>query len=179
MSRIGKKPIDIPAGVEVNIEPNNRVTVKGAKGELESVFSTEMLIERENDVITVKRPSDEPIHRSLHGLTRTLIANMVIGVSSGFEKTLEIVGVGYRASLKGENLEVLAGYSHPVVIDKIPGIEFDVPIPTRVVIRGANKQLVGEVAANIRAIRKPEPYKGKGIKYQNEVIRRKVGKTAK
>lgn len=178
MSRIGRKPVDIPAGVEVNIE-GNRVSVKGPKGELSNTFSTEMIIERNDNQIIVKRPSDAPVHRSLHGLTRTLIANMITGVSTGFEKTMEIVGVGYRASLKGDKLEILAGYSHPIVIDKIPGIQFDVPIPTKIVVRGADKQMVGEVAANIRAIRKPEPYKGKGIKYQDEYIRRKVGKTAK
>lgn len=178
MSRIGRKPIDIPAGVEVTISENT-VTAKGPKGQLERTLPAAMIIERSGDQITVQRPNDEPFHRSLHGLTRTLIDNMLIGVNLGFEKTLEIVGVGYRASIKGEGLEILAGYSHPVLVDKIDGIQFEVPIPTRIVVRGANKEKVGEVAANIRAIRKPEPYKGKGIKYQGEHIRRKVGKTAK
>lgn len=178
MSRIGRKPIDIPAGVDVVIE-GKKVTAKGPNGELSSVFSDEMGIERVENEIHVTRPSDEPVHRSLHGLTRSLINNMVVGVNTGFSKTLEIVGVGYRAAPKGEGLEILAGYSHPVAIDPIKGIKFEVPIPTRIIVSGADKQMVGEVAANIRAVRKPEPYKGKGIKYQDEKIRRKVGKTAK
>ena len=178
MSRIGLKPVDIPTGVEVKIE-NNSVTAKGPKGELSQEFREEIIIERVDDQILVKRPSDEPFYKALHGLTRSLINNMVIGVSKGFEKKLEIVGVGYKAQIKGKSLEVLAGFSHPVVVKAVEGIEFDVPIPTKIVVRGADKQKVGEVAANIRSIRKPEPYKGKGIKYEGEHVRRKVGKTAK
>ncbi len=178
MSRVGLKPVDIPSGVEVKIEKNSVIT-KGPKGELSQEFQEEMMIERVEDQILVKRPSDEPFYRALHGLTRSLINNMVVGVHQGFEKTLEIVGVGYRAQMKGKNLEVQAGYSHPVVVEAITGIEFEVPIPTKIVIRGADKQQVGEVAANIRSIRRPEPYKGKGIKYEGEHVRRKVGKTAK
>lgn len=178
MSRIGLKPVDIPAGVEVKIEKNS-VTAKGPKGELSALFQEKLIIERVEDQVLVKRVSDEPFYRALHGLTRSLINNMVIGVSQGFEKTLEIVGVGYKAQLKGKNLEVLAGYSHPVIVKAVEGIEFEVPIPTKIIVKGADKQQVGEVAANIRSIRKPEPYKGKGIKYEGEHIRRKVGKTAK
>ncbi len=178
MSRIGRMPIEIPAGVEVVID-GHKITAKGPKGELSGDFSKEMRIERVDDTIVVTRPSDEPAHRSLHGLTRSLINNMVVGVSAGFTKTLEIVGVGYRAAMKGASVEIAAGFSHPVVVDPVAGISFEVPIPTRIVISGADKQVVGEVAANIRKIRPPEPYKGKGIKYQGEYIRRKVGKTAK
>ncbi|MDP1808123.1 MAG: 50S ribosomal protein L6 [Actinomycetota bacterium] len=178
MSRIGRKPIDIPAGVDVVIE-GKKVTAKGPNGELSGVFADVLGIERVDNEILVTRPTDEPVHRSLHGLTRSLINNMVVGVSTGFNKTLEIVGVGYRAAKKGEGIEIAAGYSHPVIIDPIKGINFEVPIPTRIVVSGADKQMVGEVAAKIRAVRKPEPYKGKGIKYQDEKIRRKVGKTAK
>lgn len=178
MSRIGLKPINIPGGVDVRIE-NNSVTAKGPNGELSQNFSADMIIEMAENQIMVKRPTDQPIHRSLHGLTRSLIDNMVVGVSRGFQKTLEIVGVGYRAQKKGNGLEIALGFSHPVIIDEIKGIEFDVPIPTKIIIKGADKQQVGEVAAKIRSLRKPEPYKGKGIKYENEHIRRKVGKTAK
>lgn len=178
MSRIGRKPITIPAGVEVVVD-GQKVKAKGPKGELSGVFVDEMKIEHIDNEIQVTRPSDEPVHRSLHGLTRSLINNMVVGVSEGFSKTLDIVGVGYKATKKGEGLEIAAGYSHPVIVDAIKGINFEVPMPTRIVISGADKQMVGEVAANIRSIRKPEPYKGKGIKYQDERIRRKVGKTAK
>lgn len=178
MSRIGKKPIEIPSGVEVEIT-GHKVITKGPRGELSGVFSPEINIARADNQIVVTRPSDAPTHRSLHGLTRSLINNMVIGVSAGFEKTLEIVGVGYRAAKKGEGLEIAAGYSHPVVVEPVAGINFEVPIPTRIVISGADKQQVGEVAAKIRAVRPPEPYKGKGIKYAGEFIRRKVGKTAK
>jgi large subunit ribosomal protein L6 len=178
MSRIGKQPIDIPSGVEIKLT-GNELTVKGPKGELVQSLPAEMTLTHEENQILVARPSDSPQHRSLHGLTRTLANNMVIGVSQGYQKTLEIVGVGYRATAKGQGLDIAAGFSHPVVIDPIPGIEFEVPIPTRIVIRGIDKQLVGETAARIRRLRPPEPYKGKGIKYEGEHIRRKVGKTAK
>jgi large subunit ribosomal protein L6 len=178
MSRIGRKPIDIPAGVEVEID-GSRVAAKGPKGELSATFVPEIGITREDNQLVITRPSDQPSHRALHGLTRALINNMVTGVNTGFQKTLEIVGVGYRATQKGEGLEIAAGYSHPVTIDAVKGIKFEVPIPTRIIISGIDKQAVGEVAAKIRAIRPPEPYKGKGIKYAGEHIRRKVGKTAK
>jgi large subunit ribosomal protein L6 len=178
MSRIGRQPIDIPSGVEVTIE-GSTVTVKGPKGTLSQTVSQEMLLAKEDGVLTVSRPSDERLHRSLHGLTRTLIANMVAGVTNGYEKRLEIVGVGYRAALKGSDLEMALGFSHPVVFPAPQGIEFEVPAPTRITIRGIDKQLVGQVAANIRKVRKPEPYKGKGIRYEGEFVRRKAGKAAK
>ncbi len=177
MSRIGKAPIPVPEGVKIDIAPGY-VTVEGPNGRLEQRVSDEMLIEMAEGVLSVSRPSDAPTHRSLHGLTRTLVANMVTGVTTGFQKRLEIVGVGYRASLKGSDLEVLVGYSHPVVVSPPEGIEFEVPAPTQIVVKGIDKQRVGQIAANIRAIRKPEPYKGKGIRYQGEVVRRKVGKRA-
>jgi len=177
MSRVGSSPIKIPSGVEVAID-GSTLRVKGPKGQLEKSFCSEITVKKDNDVLYVERPTDSKRHKSLHGLTRTLIANMVIGVSTGFEKNLEIVGVGYRAALKGSNVEILVGYSHPVTVKKIEGIEFEVPAPNKIVVKGADKQLVGEIAAEIRAIRKPEPYKGKGIKYAGEHIRRKVGKTA-
>jgi large subunit ribosomal protein L6 len=163
--------------VKIDIAPGY-VTVEGPNGRLEQRVSDEMLIEMAEGVLSVSRPSDAPTHRSLHGLTRTLVANMVTGVTTGFQKRLEIVGVGYRASLKGSDLEVLVGYSHPVVVSPPEGIEFEVPAPTQIVVKGIDKQRVGQIAANIRAIRKPEPYKGKGIRYQGEVVRRKVGKRA-
>jgi large subunit ribosomal protein L6 len=178
MSRIGRQPIDIPSGVEVTIE-GSTVTVKGPKGTLSQTVSQEMLLAKDDGVLTVSRPSDERLHRSLHGLTRTLIANMVAGVTNGYEKRLEIVGVGYRAALKGSDLEMALGFSHQVVFPAPQGIEFEVPAPTRITIRGIDKQLVGQVAANIRKIRKPEPYKGKGIRYEGEFVRRKAGKAAK
>jgi large subunit ribosomal protein L6 len=178
LSRIGKQPIAIPSGVEVTVD-GARVAVKGPRGALEQTFSSEMRIQLEDATLTVERPSDERSHRALHGLTRTLIANMVEGVTNGFEKRLEIVGVGYRAALKGADLEVAAGYSHPVPFPAPDGIEFEVPAPTRIVVRGIDKQLVGEVAAQIRKIRKPEPYKGKGIRYEGEHVRKKAGKAAK
>lgn len=178
MSRIGKKPIEIPSGVEVKIE-GSEVFVKGPKGELTQMLPVAMKIAQEDGTVIVTRPTDSPMHRSLHGLTRTLVSNMVTGVNQGYAKTLEIVGVGYKAIPKGEGLEIAAGFSHPVIIDPIPGIAFQVPIPTRVIISGIDKQLVGETAARIRRLRPPEPYKGKGIKYEGEKIRRKVGKTAK
>lgn len=154
------------------------VSVKGPKGQLEQQVHPDMLISLEDDTLKVARPSEAKDHRALHGLTRSLLANMVAGVTQGYEKRLEIVGVGYRAALKGKDLEVQVGYSHPVVVDPPEGIEFEVPAPTQVVVRGIDKQKVGQVAANIRAIRKPEPYKGKGIRYQGEYVRRKVGKRA-
>lgn len=178
MSRIGKKPIEIPAGVSVDII-NNEIKVKGQKGELSYTFSSDLTVSKEDNKVIVTRPSDEARFRALHGLTRTLIANMVTGVFEGYQKTLEIVGVGYRAALKGNNLEIAVGYSNPVVVKSVPGVTFEVPAPNKVVIKGVDKQLVGQVAANIRKIRAPEPYKGKGIKYLGERIRRKAGKTAK
>jgi large subunit ribosomal protein L6 len=178
VSRIGKQPIAIPSGVEVNVD-GLRVAVKGPRGSLEQSFSPEMRIVLEDGVVRVERPSDERTHRSLHGLTRTLIANMVDGVTKGFEKRLEIVGVGYRAALKGSDLEIAAGYSHPVPFRAPDGIEFEVPAPNRIVVRGNDKQQVGEIAAQIRKIRKPEPYKGKGIRYEGEHVRKKAGKAAK
>ena len=178
MSRVGKKPIDIPDGVEIEVN-GPKVRVKGPKGELSGDFSPDMDIQKVGTQILVERPSDQPNHRSLHGLTRSLIDNMAMGVSKGFSKTLEIVGVGYRATKKGEGMEIAVGYSNAVAFDAVPNITLDVPIPTRIVISGVDKQLVGQVAAQIRAIRPPEPYKGKGIRYADEHVRRKVGKTAK
>lgn len=178
MSRIGKQPIPVPSGVEVAINANE-VTVKGPKGTLTQTFDKDMIIELEDGAIVVKRPSDERRHRSLHGLTRTLIANMVQGVSEGFSKELEIVGVGYRAALKGSDLDLSLGFSHPVVIKPEAGITFEVPAPTKIVVRGIDKQRVGQVAAEIRKIRPPEPYKGKGVRYAGEHVRRKLGKAAK
>jgi len=177
MSRIGKAPIAIPSGVEVTVT-GNTVTVKGPKGELSLNVHPNMSIRVSDGMMTVERPDDSRLNRSLHGLTRTLLANMVTGVTVGFEKKLEIQGVGYRASKKGSDLEILVGYSHPVVVSPPNNIEFEVPTPTQIVVKGIDKQLVGQVAANIRAIRKPEPYKGKGIRYEGEVVRRKVGKRA-
>ena len=179
MSRIGRQPIEIPSGVDVKVGDDALVTVKGPRGSLSQRLHTEMKVVQEDGVIRVERPSDEGFHRSLHGLTRTLIANMVEGVTKGYEKRLAIVGVGYRASLKGKALELAVGYSHPVTVPAMEGIEFVVPTPTQIVVRGNDKQQVGEVAANIRKIRKPEPYKGKGIRYENEFVRKKAGKAAK
>jgi large subunit ribosomal protein L6 len=178
MSRIGRQPIPVPSGVEVKVD-ESRVAVKGPRGTLEQTFHADMRILQEDGTLRVERPSDERLHRSLHGLTRTLLANMVQGVTGGFEKRLEIQGVGYRASLKGSDLEILVGYSHPVLFPAPPGIEFEVPSPTRIVVRGNDKQQVGEVAAEIRKVRKPEPYKGKGIRYEGEFVRKKAGKAAK
>jgi len=177
MSRIGRQPITVPAGVSVAIEPE-LVTVNGPKGELHERVSRDMKVEQVDQTITVSRPTDRGEHRSLHGLTRTLIANMVQGVTDGFEKRLEIQGVGYRAALRGRDLELALGYSHPVEIKAPDGIEFEVPQPTRITVRGASKQQVGEIAAIIRKQRKPEPYKGKGIRYEGEYVARKVGKRA-
>jgi large subunit ribosomal protein L6 len=179
MSRIGRQPIEVPSGVDVVVSDGNLVTVKGPRGTLSRSLHPEMRIVSEEGVVRVERPSDEGTHRALHGLTRSLLANMVEGVTKGFEKRLSIVGVGYRAALRGTDLEIQAGYSHPVVVPKPDGIEFEVPQPTSIVVRGNDKQQVGEVAANIRKIRKPEPYKGKGIRYEDEHVRKKAGKAAK
>jgi large subunit ribosomal protein L6 len=177
MSRIGRQPIAVPAGVTIAIEPE-RVTVNGPRGELSERIPRAMEVEQADGELLVKRPTDRGEHRALHGLTRSLIANMVVGVTDGFEKRLEIVGVGYRAQLRGRDLELALGYSHPVSIKAPDGIEFEVPQPTRIVVKGASKQQVGEVAATIRKQRKPEPYKGKGIRYEGEYVPRKVGKRA-
>ena len=177
MSRIGKKPVVIPAGVTVNVAEGNVVTVKGPKGELTNTFNADMILNVEGNVLTVSRPTDEANHRALHGLTRTLIANMVEGVEKGFSKELEVNGVGYRADKKGNQLVMRLGYSHEVIMDEIPGITVEVPSPNKIIIRGIDKQVVGQFAAEVRGKRPPEPYKGKGIKYVDEVIRRKVGKT--
>jgi large subunit ribosomal protein L6 len=177
MSRIGRKPIPVPEAVTVEVGPG-RVAVKGPRGELAQVLSTEMKVEQSDGVLTVDRPTNRGEHRALHGLTRSLIANMVEGVTEGFEKRLEIQGVGYRAQLKGKDLELALGYSHPVSIDAPDGIEFEVPQPTEIIVRGIDKQLVGQVAADIRKRRPPEPYKGKGIRYRGEHVARKVGKRA-
>jgi large subunit ribosomal protein L6 len=177
MSRIGKKPIQIPDGVTVSIGPG-RVTVNGPRGELSQAVSPAMRIEQSDGTLTVERPTDRGEHRALHGLTRTLIANMIEGVTSGFEKRLEIQGVGYRARLRGSDLEMALGFSHPVSLPAPEGIEFEVPQPTEVIVRGIDKQLVGEVAARVRKQRPPEPYKGKGVRYAGEYVRRKVGKRA-
>ena len=177
MSRIGRKPIPVPSGVTVTVEPE-LVTVKGPKGELSERINRDITVTQDGDQIVVTRPTDRGEHRALHGLTRSLVANMVEGVTDGFTKTLEIQGVGYRAQLKGKNLELALGYSHPVNIDAPEGIEFEVPMPTKIVVKGISKQAVGEIAANIRKQRKPEPYKGKGIRYEGEYVARKVGKRA-
>jgi large subunit ribosomal protein L6 len=177
MSRIGRKPIPVPAGVTVAIEPES-VRVNGPKGELVERIHRDITVEQNDDVLTVTRPTDRGEHRAMHGLYRSLVANMVIGVTEGYAKTLEIQGVGYRAVLKGRDLELALGYSHPVSIKAPDGIEFDVPQPTRVIVKGIDKQLVGEIAANIRKQRPPEPYKGKGIRYEGEYVARKVGKRA-
>ena len=178
MSRIGRQPIEIPGGVDVLIE-GSHVSVKGPRGTLERTLHPEMRIVQEVGSVRVERPSDEAIHRSLHGLTRTLVANMVEGVTKGYEKRLEIVGVGYRATMRGQDLEIAAGFSHPVVVTQPEGLEFEVPTPTRITVRGNDKQAVGEMAAKIRKIRPPEPYKGKGIRYEGEHVRKKAGKAAK
>jgi len=177
MSRIGKQPILVPAGVDVTIGANNEITVKGAKGTLVQTMSSEMTIKKDGDAIIVERPSDQKEHRALHGLTRTLIANMVIGVSEGYQKQLEINGVGYRAAKQGNKLVMNLGYSHQVEMEEIDGIKIDVPQPNQIIISGYDKQKVGQFAAQVREKRPPEPYKGKGIKYIDEVIRRKEGKT--
>jgi large subunit ribosomal protein L6 len=178
VSRIGKQPIPVPSGVEVTIE-GSKVTVKGPKGTLSHVFNEDMTIALEDGILTVTRPSDERHHRSLHGLSRTLLSNMVVGVSEGFSKNLEIVGVGYRAVMKGSDIEMALGFSHPVLVKAEDGISFEVPVPTKITVRGIDKQRVGQVAAEIRKWRQPEPYKGKGVRYEGEHVRRKLGKTAK
>ncbi len=177
MSRIGKKPIPVPIGVTISIEPEV-VRVNGPRGELHQRVPRDITVTRDGDQLVVTRPTDRGEHRALHGLTRSLVANMVEGVTSGFQKTLEIQGVGYRAQLKGRDLELALGYSHPVSIKAPEGIEFEVPQPTRVIVKGNSKQAVGELAANIRKARPPEPYKGKGIRYEGEYVARKVGKRA-
>jgi large subunit ribosomal protein L6 len=177
MSRIGRQPIPVPAGVNIAIDPG-RVMVNGPLGELTQQVPVRMTIERRDDELLVTRPTDRGEDRALHGLTRSLIANMVEGVTKGFEKRLEIQGVGYRAALRGTSLELNVGYSHPIVIDAPQGITFEVPAPTQVSVKGVDKQQVGEIAAEIRKVRPPEPYKGKGIRYEGEYVRRKVGKRA-
>jgi large subunit ribosomal protein L6 len=179
MSRVGRKPIPVPSGVDVTLE-GARVVVKGPKGTLERQVSPDMIISREADMLVVSRPSDGREHRSLHGLTRSLVSNMVVGVSDGFAKNLEIVGVGYRATAQGPTrIELALGFSHSVPVEAPEGITFEVPSPTRITVRGADKELVGQVAANIRKIRKPEPYKGKGVRYAGERVQRKAGKAGK
>ena len=177
MSRIGRMPITVPAGVTVTIADGNVVTVKGPKGELTRALRAEMIINQEGNTITVARPSDDKLHRSLHGLTRTLLNNMIIGVTDGYKKELEVNGVGYRVAKEGKNLVMNLGYSHQVIVPEIDGITIDVPGPNKIVISGCDKQAVGQFAAEVRVKRPPEPYKGKGIKYVDEVIRRKGGKT--
>ena len=178
MSRIGKAPITVPSGVDVTISGRN-VTVKGPKGSLSRDIPGEIVVRKEDSTLLVERPNDERQNRSLHGLSRTLVNNMVIGVTEGFKKELEIVGVGYRAEAQGENLRLALGFSHPVIIPAPAGISFEIPAQTRVIVVGIDKELVGQVAANIRSIRKHEPYKGKGVRYLNERVLRKAGKTGK
>ncbi len=179
MSRVGRLPIEVPAGVDVKVDGSN-VRVKGPKGELDWTFSPDMIIKQEDGTITVDRPTDQPMHRSLHGTTRTVINNMVVGVSKGFERVLEIEGVGYRAELDGKNLVLNVGFSHSVVVEPPDGISFDVDMKVRQIkVSGFDKQAVGQVAADIRKLRPPEPYKGKGIRYQGEYVRRKPGKAGK
>lgn len=178
MSRVGFKPIELPAGVELKVD-GNTVTVKGPKGQLEQEIPEGIRLVQDQNTITVERPNEEKYYKSLHGLTRSLVANMVEGVTKGFSKTLEINGVGYRAVKQGNKLVLSLGYSHPVEFEERPGIELEVPSPNRVIVKGIDKQRVGQMAAEIRSARKPEPYKGKGIKYENEIIRRKAGKAGK
>ena len=177
MSRIGRMPITVPAGVTVTVAAGNVVTVKGPKGELTRALSAEMTINQEGNLITVTRPSDEKAHRSLHGLTRTLLNNMIVGVTDGYKKELDVNGVGYRVAKDGKNLVMNIGFSHQVIVPEIEGISIEVPGPNKIIISGCDKQAVGQFAAEVREKRPPEPYKGKGIKYVDEVIRRKVGKT--
>jgi len=176
VSRIGRKPISLPAGVEVKIE-DNEITIKGPKGVLSQSIPEDISIELKENELLCTRPSDAKRHRAMHGLTRALVANMVTGVTTGFEKKLEMVGVGYRAQMQGSKLVLNIGYSHPIEIDPPQGVEFEVPAVTRITVKGIDKQLVGNTAADIRALRKPEPYKGKGVRYENEVVRRKAGKS--
>ena len=177
MSRIGRQPISVPDGVSIDVKPG-AVSVKGPKGELSQAVSPDMKVDQSDGTLTVERPTDRGEHRALHGLTRSLIANMVEGVTDGYEKRLEIQGVGYRARLQGKSLELSVGYSHPISVTAPEGIEFEVPVPTQIIVRGIDKQLVGEAAARIRRTRPPEPYKGKGVRYAGEHVRRKVGKRA-
>jgi len=177
MSRIGRMPIPIPKGVDIKIDPNNTIIVKGQKDTLSRTLHKDMIIKIENAVIEVQRPSESKPHKSLHGLTRTLVNNMVVGVTDGYEKILEIVGVGYRAQKQGKKLVLNLGYSHPVEMDEVDGIAFEVPSPNKVIVKGIDKQMVGEYAAIVRSKRKPEVYKGKGIRYDKEVIKLKEGKT--
>ncbi len=179
MSRIGRLPIPVPAGVTVTIDENNLVTVKGPKGTLSQKVHKDIKVTQEDGVLHVTRPSDSKPHRSMHGLYRALINNMVVGVTKGFEKVLLMEGVGYRAQVAGKQLTLTVGYSHPVVFDAPETISFEAPAPTRIVVKGIDRQQVGAIAADIRAVRKPEPYLGKGIRYENEHIRRKEGKTGK
>ena len=178
MSRIGRMPITVPAGVTVTVAEGNVVTVKGPKGELKRALRSEMTINQEGNLITVTRPSDAKEHRSLHGLTRTLLSNMIVGVTDGYKKELEVNGVGYRVAKEGKNLNMTLGYSHPVIMPEIDGITIECPTPNKIIISGIDKQAVGQFAAEVREKRPPEPYKGKGVKYAGEVIRRKEGKTA-
>ena len=177
MSRIGRAPITVPAGVEITLGDNNVVTVKGPKGTLTRQFNANMTIAMDNGVLTVSRPNDAKENRALHGLTRTLINNMVVGVTEGYKKELDVNGVGYRVAKEGSKLVMNLGYSHQVIMDEVPGITIEVPGPNKIIINGCDKQQVGQFAAEVREKRPPEPYKGKGIKYVDEVIRRKVGKT--
>jgi large subunit ribosomal protein L6 len=177
MSRIGRKPIPVPSGVDVTIEPGV-VRVKGPRGQLQQNVSHDLKVAIDAGTVVVARPTDRGEHRALHGLTRTLIANMVEGVTNGFEKRLEIQGVGYRATLRGRSIDFALGYSHTITVEPPQGVEFEVPAPTQIVVRGTDKQQVGQIAANIRALRPPEPYKGKGIRYAGEFVQRKVGKRA-
>ena len=177
MSRIGKKPVIVPANVTVTIADGNVVTVKGPKGELTYGFHPDMILKQEGNTVVVDRPDEEHLHKSLHGLTRTLLSNMVEGVANGYKKELDVSGVGYRAEKKGNQLVMRLGYSHEVIMEEIPGITIEVPGPNKIIIHGIDKQVVGQFAAEVRGKRPPEPYKGKGIKYVDEVIRRKVGKT--
>lgn len=176
MSRIGRQPINIPQGVDIKID-GSLVTVKGPKGQLSRELHRDMQVVLEDNVLRIERPTDNKLHRSLHGLTRTLVNNMVEGVTKGFEKALELTGVGYRAAKQGNKLVLTVGYSHPVEMDPKDGLEIEVPVPTKVIVKGIDKEMVGAFAANVRSVREPEPYKGKGIKYEGERIRRKVGKT--
>ncbi|SDN93495.1 large subunit ribosomal protein L6 [Psychrobacillus sp. OK028] len=179
MSRVGKKPIEVPAEVTVTVNAENTVVVKGPKGELTKTFNQDIKIEQEGTVITLVRPSDSKEHRTIHGTTRALLANMITGVSAGFERGLELVGVGYRAQLQGSKLVLNVGYSHPVEFTPEDGVLVEVPSNTKIIVRGIDKERVGALASNIRQVRPPEPYKGKGIRYEGEVVRRKEGKTGK
>jgi large subunit ribosomal protein L6 len=179
MSRVGKKPIEVPANVTITVDADNTVIVKGPKGELSNQFNQDLKIEQEGNIITVVRPSDSKEHRTIHGTTRALLANMVTGVSEGFSRSLELIGVGYRAQLQGNKLVLNVGYSHPVEFTPEEGLEVEVPSNTKVIIKGINKERVGALASNIRDVRPPEPYKGKGIRYEGEYVRRKEGKTGK